>query len=185
MVRRRPDVCFWIQTKRIWNVESRLPADWGNGWDNVTLCVTAENQERADERVPELLRLPAARRAVMCAPILGAVELSPYLATGKISRVLADGENYDGRRPCRCEWIESLYHQCRRYGADFTFVGTGNVFIRDGKEYHICKAYQKIEALRSGLQIPPVNTDIPIRKKCATCPRRHSCNGCRGCGRCG
>lgn len=191
MIRRRPDVTFWLQTKRIWNVESRLPPDFGRGWYNVKLCVTAENQARADERVPELLRLPFRWKAVMCAPILSEIDLTPYLATGEIRQVLVDGENYDGARPCHYEWVESLYHQCARYGADFSFVGTGNVFIRDGKEYRICKAYQQVQALRSGLQIPPVDRQIPIRKKCATCPRRDACNGCRDacngsreCGRC-
>lgn len=190
MIRRRPDVTFWLQTKRMPLVRERLPEDWfddkwgGRGWPNVAFCVTAENQARADERIPLLLELPFAYKAVMCAPILSAVELSPYLATGQIREVLVDGENYDGDRPCRYEWVKSLYDQCAAAGVEFHFVGTGNVFVKDGKEYRIPKAYQKIQARRSGLHIPPVDTDIPIRKKCASCPRKDVCNGCKNCGRC-
>ena len=58
------------------------------------------------------------------------------------------------------------------------------LFIKDGKEYHICKAYQHVQALRSGLQYPAVEQDCPIQTRCRTCKRRNSCNGCRWCGRC-
>ncbi len=184
MMRARPDLTFWLQTKRAALVQDRLPPDWGDGWPHVKLCFTAENQTRADERIPILLSIPCHYKAVMCAPMLTAVDLSPYLQTGQIRAVLADGENYDGDRPCHYEWVKSLHDQCARYGVNFTFVGTGNVFVKDGKTYHIPKAYQRVQARRAGLDLPPSSARIPIQKRCATCPSRDRCNGCRQCRRC-
>lgn len=45
---------------------------------NLWLGVTAENQQRADERIPILLDTPAAVRFVSVEPMLGPVELSPW-----------------------------------------------------------------------------------------------------------
>ncbi|MCM1227444.1 MAG: phage Gp37/Gp68 family protein [Clostridium sp.] len=185
MIRKRSDVMFWIQTKRAERIEENLPHDWRNGWDNVILCVTTENQTRADERLPILLDIPAKHKAFMIAPILSEVHAEQYLASGQFEKVLADGENYDGTRPCRYEWIKSLHDQCENADVEFDFVGTGNIFIKDGKAYRIPKAYQRVQARRSGLSYPPENTDIPMQPKCRFCKRKNSCNGCHWCGKCG
>lgn len=120
----------------------------------------------------------------MVAPFLGPVDLAPYLATGQLEHVIADGENYEGARPLHYEWVKQLYDQCRQYQVPFTFFGTGDRFVKDGREYHICKAYQHVQALRSGLQYPAPAQEIPLQKRCATCARRETCNGCRWCGLC-
>lgn len=184
MIRIRSDVHFWILTKRAQRIEACLPPDWQDGWENVSLNVTAENQKRADERIPILLNVPAKHKGVMVAPFIGKVDLDSYLAAGQIESVLADGEIYEGARPLHYEWVKLLYDQCKKYNIPFSFYGTGDVFIKDSKQYHICKAYQRVQALRSGLQYPPVNEDIPLQKRCASCKRRNTCNGCRWCGRC-
>jgi len=46
---------------------------------NVWLGVTAENQEKARERIPILLDIPAAKRFVSCEPLLGPIDLKPWL----------------------------------------------------------------------------------------------------------
>lgn len=185
MMRLRPDVHFWLLTKRAHRIRACLPWDWLNGWDNVSLNVTAENQARADERLPVLLEIPAKHKGVMVAPFLGAVDLTRYLASGQLETVFADGENYDGKRSLHYEWVKHLYDQCVQFGVPFSFFGTGNVFVKDGRTYSICKAYQHVQALRSGLQYPAVEKDVPIQKRCAACRRRNACNGCRWCGKCG
>lgn len=52
----------------------------GTGWrsemPHVWLGVTAENQQRADERIPILLQIPAAKRFVSIEPMLGPVDLT-------------------------------------------------------------------------------------------------------------
>lgn len=185
IIRQRPDLTFWIITKRAERVKDHLPDDWGDGYENVVLLFTTENQKRADERIPILLSIPAKEKMIMIAPFIGPVNIKKYLETGQISQVLADGENYEGARPLHYEWIKDLYDQCKDTNTPLAFLGTGNYFIKNGKTYSIPKAYQRTEAIRSGLQWPPVDTNIPIQKKCNSCLRNDTCNGCKWCGRCG
>lgn len=184
MMRIRSDVDFFLLTKRAERIKDCLPDDWGDGWDNIYLNVTVENQTCANRRIPLLFDVPSKHYGIMAAPFIGELDIQKYLAEGKISSVLADGENYEGARPLHYEWVRSLYEQCVKYNVQFTFCGTGNVFVMGGRTYHICKAYQRTEALRSGLQNPPVVGEIKVQKKCRTCRRRDTCNGCRQCGKC-
>ena len=52
MMRLRSDVRFLIITKRIDRFLETIPSDWGDDYDNVTICCTIENQDRADYRLP-------------------------------------------------------------------------------------------------------------------------------------
>lgn len=203
-IRRRPDVAFRILTKRAARIRGCLPPDWGDGYDNVMLQVTTENQARADERLPLLLALPAKHRGFMAAPLLGPVDASPYLATGLLEQVLCGGENYDGARPCRHEWVAALSAQCRRANVTFDFIETGTVFVKDGRAYRIPdKRTQSRQAHLSGLSFagPPVryalrpaegslfDAPIPLRRgpflpSCDSCGSRLTCNGCSRCGSC-
>lgn len=55
---------------------------------NVWLGVSAEDQRRADERIPALLDTPAAVRFVSCEPLLSALDLSPWLHDGRRESIL-------------------------------------------------------------------------------------------------
>ena len=124
------------------------------------------------------------RKVIMCAPMIGEITLLEYLKTGKIERVLVDGENYDGDRPLNYDWVKKLYSECLENNVLFDFVGTGNYFIKDNKTYHIVKAYQGVMARRSFLQIPLKDYNLKIQPKCKNCKRNNSCNGCTWCMRC-
>lgn len=53
---------------------------------NVWLGVSIENQAAADERIPELLRTPAAVRFLSCEPLLGKVDLSRWLGGNDVEQ---------------------------------------------------------------------------------------------------
>jgi len=66
----------WLMlTKRPENITRMLPKDWGDGYRNVALGVSVENQEEADRRIPLLLANPAAMRFLSIEPLLGPVNL--------------------------------------------------------------------------------------------------------------
>ena len=203
IIRRRPDVVFFLLTKRPERVRECLPYDWGDGWENVFFNVTAENQRRADERVPILLSLPFKHKGVMCAPFIGAVSLRKYLPSGQIEQVICDGENYSSSRPLNYEWVKALRDECEEYGVTFAFVGTGRRFVKDGKTYSIeSSELQSKQAYLSGLSlkgkpmefklcdrfgdpIPEGDLYVPhFGEKCQTCGMRIICNGCTRCGKC-
>ena len=204
IIHTRSDVIFYLLTKRPQRVAECLPADWGNGWENVFFNVTCENQRRADERIPILLDLPFRHKGVSCTPLIGPVSLGKYLDSGQIERVLCGGENYGGRRPCHYEWVRSLRAECLQRDITFCFLETGTVFVREGKQYTIAdKRLQTRQAFRSGLNYEgkPLRFNLvdswgmPIPEKelyvkqycenCEECSMKLVCNGCSGCGKCG
>ena len=203
IMRRRSDVIFFLLTKRPERVADCLPDGWGDGWENIFFNVSAENQRRADERIPILLSLPFKHKGVMCAPFIGQVSLRKYLEAGQIEQVLCDGENYDGARPCRYEWVKLLHDECEEFGVKFVFCGTGRRFIKDGRLYSIeGSGLQSEQAHKSGLSVAgkPIFFDLrdgfglPIdekyrykpksRERCEKCGMRPACNGCSDCGKC-
>jgi protein gp37 len=204
LIRRRPDVKFFLLTKRAERIRACLPPDWGDGWDNVMLNVTAENDRRARQRIPVLLGTPAKHRGVMCAPLVGEVDLAPYLSTGMLEQVICGGENYDGARVCRYGWVKRLSDQCRAADVTFAFIETGTVFEKDGKTYRIpSKRVQSGQAFKSGLSHAgrpiewvlrdPIGFEVDpawlyepyFAPQCDSCGSRLICNGCTRCGACG
>lgn len=203
VMRARPDVVFFLLTKRPERVRDHLPADWGDGWENVFFNVTCENQRRADERLPYLLELPFKHKGVMCAPFIGPVSLAKALASGQIEQVICGGENYDGARPCHFEWVQALRAECVAADVTFNFIETGTVFVKDGRTYRMpSKRLQSRMAYKSGMNYQgrplyfdlrdPLGWPIPEEDRyhpgygthCEECATRLTCNGCADCGAC-
>lgn len=96
---------------------------------------------------------------------IGEIDLDKYWATGRIETVLAGGENYLGSRPLHYEWIKKIYDRCEKYNVHLIFGQTGNVFVKDGREYKIrSRTDQMIQALKSGMHYPPVDIEKEIAK---------------------
>lgn len=137
MIRQRGDVTFLIPTKRIARFEKCVPADWGDGWDNVVIAVSCENQAMADERLPILLDAKIRHKLIFVSPILEYVDLSCYLESGRIEQVSVGGESYANARMCDFDWVKRIYLDCKKYGVEFDFHQTGSNFVKDGKRYRI------------------------------------------------
>lgn len=112
-------------------VEGMMHA-WLNGRSpaNVWMGSSVEDQKAADERIPHLLKVPAAVRFLSCEPLLGPVVLNLrsvltgnrgglISVNGDIGRlpgidwVIAGGESGHGARPCNIDWIRSIRDQCK------------------------------------------------------------------------
>ena len=97
----------------------------GRPLPNVWLGTSVEDQQRADERIPELLATPAAVRFLSCEPLLGPVSLDLDICEGcatspqgeghkpPISWVIVGGESGPGARPCDVGWVRSIVAQCQ------------------------------------------------------------------------
>lgn len=92
---------------------------------NIQLGVSVEDQPTADNRIPDLLRTPAAVRFVSYEPALAAVDFSPWLPILTIGGVemetwldwiIVGGESGPGARPCDIQWIRSIRDQCKAAG---------------------------------------------------------------------
>lgn len=204
IIYQRPDVVFFLLTKRPERVVACLPNDFGAGWENVWFNVTCENQKMADIRLPFLKELPFKHKGVMCAPFIGPVCLEPYIQDGFIEEVTCGGENYEGARPCNYDWVLALHDECVQNEVSFSFIETGTHFIKDGHHYKMGnKQKQSEQAFRSGLNYRNsrpaflltdnlgfcINTDYLYRPSfdgppCHACGSRLICNGCSHCGKC-
>ncbi|MCR4925736.1 MAG: phage Gp37/Gp68 family protein [Clostridiales bacterium] len=153
MVRERQDLSFVIITKRIERFEVALPDDWGNGWENITICATAENQKRADERIPILLDLPIKHRHIIHEPMLEKIDISEYLKTGLIEKVICGGESGDNARECDYSWILNTRKQCEDNKVKFYFKQTGANFTKDNKHYSIKRADQLKQAKKANINL--------------------------------
>lgn len=134
MMKARSDLHFLFLTKRIERFEASLPDDWGDGYDNVTIGCTVENQQMADARLPLFLAYPIKHRVIACSPLLSKIDLSAYLQGGvsSIQNVTVAGEAGREARVCDYEWVLDIRAQCEKAGIPFSFRATGSRFCQAG-----------------------------------------------------
>lgn len=126
--------------------------DWltGKAPANVWVGASVEDQKRADERIPQLLKIPAEVRFLSCEPLLGPVNIDlvwhncPNCGAQKratqrtciasdcmashnvgVDWVIAGGESGHGARPMHPEWARGLRDQCVAAGVPFFFKQWG------------------------------------------------------------
>ena len=150
MVRARDDLHFFIITKRIDRFAAQLPQDWGDGYPNVTISSTCENQDRADYRLPILLDLPIQHKSIICEPLLGPIHLAKYLCPS-IENVIVGGESGADARVCDYAWVLDIRRQCMEAGVAFQFRQTGARFLKDGRLYHIKRNLQHAQAAKANI----------------------------------
>ena len=152
---------YLILTKRTERMR-RVIYDYINNFDDATVRdfvknsghiwfgTTAENQQRADERIPLLLDTPAAHRWISAEPLLSPINLDGlwcwegYYHRGycsdncrvcesgdqqrKIDLVIAGGESGRKARKTEPEWFWNLYQQCDNAGVQFHLKQFGDAF---------------------------------------------------------
>ncbi len=136
-----PALTWILLTKRPENAAGMVP--WGDRWPgNVWLGCSAETQRFADQRLPHLVASGAAVKFVSAAPLLGEVNLTPWLpvptgefctdhfswlcGTGqgacqreRLAWVITEGESGPKARPSHPVWFLSLRNQCEGTGVAF------------------------------------------------------------------
>ena len=103
-----------LLTKRPQNIGKMLPGDWGFGYHNVWLGVTAEDQRRFDLRWRQLLCVEAEVRFVSYEPAIGPLRL-PRLEPHP-DWLISGGESGGGGRPIDPQWVRNIIADCRRCG---------------------------------------------------------------------
>ena len=110
-----------------------------SGWPllNLAIGVSVSTQADADERIPLLLRIPAACRFVSQEPALGVVNfglvgtvpkyISPRYqpVVDMIDGIILGGETGPGARPMHPDWARSTRDQCEAAGVAFFFKSWG------------------------------------------------------------
>lgn len=144
LIKKTPNLDWLLLTKRPKNINKFLPEDWSeDGYENIWLGTTVENQQSANERIPFLLSVPAKIHFLSCEPLLGEVNLRKLIIgsdvlfgvpkecalyeefdclgvdhsefTFAVDWVIVGGEsgNTGQYRECRLKWIYEIVDQCK------------------------------------------------------------------------
>jgi protein gp37 len=103
-----------LLTKRPQDIARMLPADWGGGYRNVWLGVTAENQTYFDQRWKHLQNIPAIIKFISYEPALGPLRLPK---DGPVPDwLISGGESGGGARPLNPQWVRDIIKDCQNRG---------------------------------------------------------------------
>jgi protein gp37 len=109
--------------------------------------VSVEDQQWAGIRIPALVRTPAAVRFLSCEPLLGPINLNPWLwedcpsecvsaghalevhrmRTGNLDWVITGGESGPNFRPTDPEWFQQIRDQCVEAGVAYLHKQNGGI----------------------------------------------------------
>ncbi|HZX21054.1 MAG TPA: DUF5131 family protein, partial [Clostridia bacterium] len=111
------------------------PNDWNDGYDNVIVGCTIENQDRADFRLSIFATLPIKHKNIICQPLIEEINIEKYL--DDVELVVVGGESGKNVRPLNYDWVLNIREQCINKGVHFEFRQCGTHFIKDGKKYKL------------------------------------------------
>ena len=160
MIRERSDCWFYFFTKRIERLAECLPANWGEGYENVIIGCTVENQEMADRRLPVFRSLPIRHRTIIIAPMIGPVVLGDYLDES-FDEVAVSGESGLEARVLDWSWVLDVRRECIDKDVPFLFHQTGANFLKDGRRYKIPRRLQRSQARKAGINYRIGAGEIP------------------------
>ena len=149
IIRERSDCTFLFLTKRIERFLQCVPSDWGDGYDNVVVCCTVENQENADRKLSVFQKLPIKHKQITAQPLLGAINMEKYL--NGIEAVVVGGESDRNARVLDYDWVLDIREQCIRQNVSFQFRQCGSHFRKDGKLYTLQVKDLCSQARRAGI----------------------------------
>ena len=153
IIKERSDLNFLFLTKRIERFLDCIPADWGEGYDNVIVGCTVENQHAADIRLPIFAKLPIKHKNIICQPMISEIDIEPYL--DGVELVVVGGESDRYARPLCYDWVLKVREGCIRKRVAFEFRQLGTHFVKDGKEYTVQNQDLCAQARKANINFRP------------------------------
>lgn len=135
IIKERQDCTFLFLTKRIDRFMDCIPSDWNDGYDNLIICCTIENQINADYRLSIFKDLPIKHKCITAQPLLEKINIEEYL--DDIELVVVGGESDINARVFNYDWALDIRKQCIRKNVNFEFRQCGTHTIKDKKCYNI------------------------------------------------
>lgn len=128
MIKERADCTFLFLTKRIDRFSACIPKDWGDGYDNVVICCTVENQKNADRKLSLFKDLPIKHKCITAQPLLENIEMEKYLDT--IELVVVGGESDINARPLYYDWVLNIREQCKERTSALSSDSAGHILSK-------------------------------------------------------
>jgi len=117
VIRETPWLDWQLLTKRPENLGRMLPADWGEGWPNVWLGTSIEDN-RVAHRAIELTSVPAFVHFVSYEPAIGPLD---ELDLTDIDWMIVGGESGPGYRPMDIQWARDMRVRCEEAEIPYFF----------------------------------------------------------------
>lgn len=149
MIKERQDCTFLFLTKRIERFMACIPDDWADGYENVVVCCTIENQRNADKKLSVFSALPIRHKCITAQPLIEHVDMERYL--DGIELVVVGGESDRCARPLDYDWVLDIREQCIRKRVKFEFRQCGTYFIKDGRRYKLQTKDLCAQARKAGI----------------------------------
>jgi protein gp37 len=131
LIEKTPWLNWLLLTKRPEQVLKQVPWPVSSSWpDNIWVGTSVGLQQRAEERIPYLLEIPAVVRFLSCEPLLGPLDLTPWLPS--LQWVISGGESGSDARPMDMAWPRSLRDQCQAAGIPYFFKQVGGRYHNSG-----------------------------------------------------
>ena len=128
--RRTPWLHWQMLTKRADRIADGLPADWGDGYANVWLGTSIENNDYA-WRADHLREIPAVVRFVSYEPALGPLDA---LNLDGLDWIIYGGESGAKHRPEDKQWARDIYARCLAEGVAFFHKQSAHLWTERGIE---------------------------------------------------
>lgn len=135
MIRERDDCNFLFLTKRIDRFYECIPDDWKEGYENVVICCTVENQANADYRLNIFQKAKIKHKCIILQPLIEEVTIDDYL--DGIELVVVGGESGSNARPLNYDWVLKIRDSCIKHNVDFEFRQCSTYTIKDNRMYKI------------------------------------------------
>lgn len=160
LIRYTPNLDWQILTKRPQLILENLPHDWGEGYANVWLGTSVEDQ-RVICRVEQLQMVPAVVRFLSIEPLIGPLTNLPL---NGIHWVIVGGESGPGARPIQQEWVTDIRRECVAAEVAFFFKQWGGVNKKKNGRMLEGNFYDELPRVQAPpIQIPLYNNRARFR----------------------
>jgi protein gp37 len=151
IIRRTPHLDWQLLTKRPHRIAANLPEDWGDGYPNVWLGTSVEDQHVL-ERIAQLTVIPAVVHFLSLEPLLGPL---PNLPLQDIEWVIVGGESGPHARFMDRAWVLDIRRQCRAACVAFFFKQWGGINKKATGRLLEGRTYDELPKIR------PVRRQLP------------------------
>jgi protein gp37 len=149
LIRATPNLDWQLLTKRPHRICESLPADWGDGYRNVWLGTSVEDQ-RVTNRIEHLIKIPAIVHFLSIEPLLGPI---PALPVRGIDWIIVGGESGPHARPIQPQWVFQIRRQCRAAGVAFFFKQWGGVNKKKAGRMLSGRIYSEMPKVRLSISV--------------------------------